>query len=88
MNDIVRVPSDLAAAIKRARQSAGLSITDVAGKAGRVRDVIYRLEAGQDASVASLLAVLSALQLHIRIEPAGLPTLEEVQRRFGAYEDE
>ena len=88
MNDILRMPADLGPAIKRARKSAGLCITDVAAKAGRVRDVIYRLESGHDTSVASLFAVLSALQLNIRLEPARLPTLEEVLERFGSDEDE
>ena len=88
MNDIVRLPSDLGTALKRARKDAGMSITDVATRAGRVRDVIYRLEAGHDTSVASLFAVLSALQLNFRLEPARMPTLEEVVERFGSDEDE
>lgn len=88
MNDIVRIPSDLGPMLKKAREAAGLSITDVAAKAGRVRDVIYRLESGHDTSVASLFAVLSALQLNIRLEPARMPTLEEVRERFGSDEDE
>ncbi|WP_235533533.1 MULTISPECIES: helix-turn-helix domain-containing protein [unclassified Roseateles] len=86
MNDIVRLSSDLGAALKQARQAAGMSITEVAEKAGRVRDVIYRLESGHDTSVASLFAVLSALQLNIRLEPARMPKLEEVVARFGADE--
>ena len=87
MNDIVRLSSELGAALKQARQSAGMSITDVAHKAGRVRDVIYRLESGHDTSVASLFAVLSALQLNIRLEPARMPALEEVVARFGTDDD-
>lgn len=50
--------------------------------------MIYRLESGHDTSVASLFAVLSALQLNIRLEPARMPTLEEVVERFGSDEDE
>lgn len=88
MNDVVRIPADLGPMLKRAREAAGLSITDVAAKAGRVRDVIYRLESGHDASVTSLFAVLSALQLNIRLEAARMPTLEEVHERFGSDEDE
>lgn len=50
--------------------------------------MIYRLESGHDTSVALLFAVLSALQLNIRLEPACMPTLEEVVERFGTDEDE
>lgn len=39
-------------------------------------------------SVASLFAVLSAVQLNIRLEPARMPTLEEVVARFGGDEDD
>lgn len=79
---------DLGAALRRTREAAGTSVTEVARKAGRVRDVVYRLEAGHDTSVASLFAVLSALQLNIRLEPARMPTLEEVTARFGSMEDD
>lgn len=87
-NDVVRMPKDLGEAIKRAREASGMSITEVARKAGRVRDVVYRLEAGHDTSVMSLFAVLSVLQLNIRLEPSRMPTLEEVVARFGSMEDD
>ena len=87
-NDAIRMPKDLGVALRRAREAAGMSITEVAHKAGRVRDVVYRLEAGHDTSVVSLFAVLSTLQLNIRLEPARMPTLEEVTARFGSLEDD
>ena len=88
MNDAIRLQADLGTSLKKAREDAGLSIKELAAKAGRVRDVIYRLEAGKDVSVASLFAVLSVLQMTLRVERAGLPTLEDVQTRFGADEEE
>ncbi|CAM4153843.1 helix-turn-helix domain-containing protein [Roseateles saccharophilus] len=88
MNDVIRLQADLGTSLKKAREDAGLSIKELAAKAGRVRDVIYRLEAGKDVSVASLFAVLSVLQMTLRVERAGLPTLEDVQTRFGADEEE
>jgi HTH-type transcriptional regulator/antitoxin HipB len=88
MKDTIRLPSELGQAIKEARLAANLSIAEVAKKAGRVRDVIYRVEAGEDTSVTSLFAVLSALQLHLRLEKEGMPTLAQVQSRFGSLEDE
>lgn len=37
--------------------------------------MIYRLEAGQDVTVSSLLAVLAALGLVLRVDKADLPTM-------------
>lgn len=88
MKDAIRLTTDLGTAIKEAREQAGLSITDVAKQAGRVRDVIYRLEAGEEVSLASLFAVLSVLQLQLRLESVGMPTLEQVQARFNPDADE
>lgn len=88
MKDVLRLPIDLGRAIKKARQDANLSVTEVAKRAGRVRDVIYRIEAGEDATIASLFSVLSVLQLQLRLDKAGMPTLEQVQARFGALEDD
>lgn len=51
-----------------------MSKSELADRAGKVREVIYRLEAGEDTTVSSLMAVLSALRLVMRLEPAGLPT--------------
>ena len=53
-----------------------------------MREVVYRLEAGEDTTVSSLLAVLGALGLSLRLEKAGLPTAAEVARRFQMDDDE
>jgi hypothetical protein len=47
-----------------------------------VREVIYRLEGGEEAAVSSLFDVLRALNLVMHIAPAGLPTMEEVAEAF------
>ena len=57
-------------------------------QAGRVRDVIYRLEAGEEVSLSSLFAVLSVLQLQVKLESAGMPTLEQVIARFGTDDED
>ncbi|MGM9484780.1 helix-turn-helix domain-containing protein [Roseateles sp. NT4] len=88
MKDTIRLAADLGAALKDARKRAGLSITDLAKQAGRVRDVIYRLEAGGETSLSSLFAVLSVLHLQIKLESTGMPTLEQVQARFSPDADE
>jgi HTH-type transcriptional regulator/antitoxin HipB len=88
MDDNIRLACDLGTALKAKRQAAGLSVTDVATRAGKVRDVIYRLESGEDTTVSSLLAVLAALGLSLRLDKTGLPSLEDVQARFGALDED
>lgn len=83
-----RLPSELGELLKQRREALGLSKTAVAEQAGRVREVIYRLEGGQEASVSSLFDVLRALKLVVRIEPAGLPRMEDVAASFNRDEDD
>ncbi len=82
MADIVRLPDELGGQLQARRRALGLSKSELAQRAGKVREVVYRLEAGADSTVSSLLAVLGALGLALRLEPVGLPTAEEVARRF------
>ena len=64
-----------------------MSKSELAATAGKVREVIYRLEAGEDTTVSSLMAVLGALGLALRLESVGLPSAEEVARRFQEEDD-
>lgn len=82
MTDTIRLPDELGRLLKAHREAAGLSKKDLAQRAGKVREVIYRLEAGDDVTVSSLLAVLAALGLALRIDKAGLPSMQEVAARF------
>jgi HTH-type transcriptional regulator/antitoxin HipB len=84
----IRLQDELGQELKRRREAARLSKSELAQRAGKVREVIYRLEAGEDVTVSSLLAVLAALGLALRIDEAGLPTMEEVAARFSEEEDE
>lgn len=88
MNDIIRLPQDLGVAIKSARQSLKLKAIDIASHAGRSRDVLHRLEAGEDVTVSSLLAILNAMGLVLRLERAGLPTLQEMSERFADLDED
>lgn len=83
-----RLPSELGELLQQRRESLGLSKKAVAEQAGRVREVIYRLESGQEASVSSLFDVLRALKLVVRIEPAGLPLMEDVAAAFNRDDDD
>lgn len=87
MTDKIRLLSDLASLLKALRESAGLSKSELAQRAGKVREVIYRLESGEDVTVSSLLAVLGAMGLALQIVKAGLPTMQEVADRFAEDEE-
>ncbi len=86
MQDIIRLPTDLGQAIKAARKAARLKTIDIAKNSGRSRDILNRLERGQDVTVASLLDILASMGLALRLERSGLPTLQEMQQRFATDE--
>ncbi len=87
MTDNIRLPDELGRQLRAYRESLGMSKTKLADKAGKVREVIYRLEAGEDSTVSSLMAVLGAMGLAMRIERVGLPSALEVARRFQEDDD-
>jgi HTH-type transcriptional regulator / antitoxin HipB len=88
MTDTIRLPADLGQQLTARRKALGWSKSTLAERAGKVREVVYRLEAGEDATVSSLLAVASALGLALRLEPAGLPTAQEIAASFLDDEDD
>jgi HTH-type transcriptional regulator / antitoxin HipB len=87
MADILRLPDELGEQLRQQREQLGMSKTELAQRAGKVREVVYRLEAGEDTTVSSLMAVLAALGLGMRLERIGLPTAEEVAARFRDDDD-
>lgn len=88
MADNIRLPDELGHQLRLRREALGLSKSALAEKAGKVREVVYRLEAGEDTTVSSLLAVLGALGLVLRLERAGLPSAGEVAARFLDEDDD
>ncbi len=87
MADNIRLPDELGRQLRARREALGLSKSALAEKAGKVREVVYRLEAGEDTTVSSLLAVIGALGLVLRLERAGLPSASEVAARFREEDD-
>jgi transcriptional regulator with XRE-family HTH domain len=87
MADKIRLPDELGRQLRVQREALGMSKSELAEKAGKVREVIYRLESGEDATVSSLLAVLGALGLALRLERSGLPSASEVAARFHDDDD-
>jgi transcriptional regulator with XRE-family HTH domain len=88
MTDNIRLPDELGNVLRMRREALGLSKTELANRAGKVREVVYRLEAGEDTTVSSLMAVMAALKLVMRLEPAGLPSAEDVAKRFQEDDDD
>ena len=88
MKDIIRTQKDLGLTLKNARKALGIKTTDIARHCGRSRDVLNRLERGGDVNVSSLMDILSAMGLVLKIERAGLPTIEEMTERFANIDDE
>ncbi len=86
--DKMRLPADLGAAIAQYRATNKLSAVAVATKSGRSRTVLHKLERGQDVTVASLFDILRAMGLCLCLQKSGMPTLEEMQRRFANNDDE
>ncbi|MBB3280645.1 ribosome-binding protein aMBF1 (putative translation factor) [Mitsuaria sp. BK037] len=88
MLETASFPEDVGLILKARREARGMSISALARDAFRVREVIYRLEAGQESSVSSLMCVTRALGLRIRFEKAGMPTIEELAERFARDDDD
>jgi HTH-type transcriptional regulator/antitoxin HipB len=78
----IRLPDELGQEVQARRKALRMSKFKLAQKAGKARKVVDKLEAGEETTVSSLLAVLGALGLALRLERVGLPTAEEVARRF------
>jgi len=87
MTDKIRLPDELGRQLRAHREALGMNKSELAEKAGKVREVVYRLEAGEDSTVSSLLAVLGALGLALRLERSGLPSAGEVAARFQDDDD-
>jgi len=84
MKDKNRTISDIGRKVRELRKLTKTRTAVIAEKSGRSRDVLNRLEKGQDVSLSSLMAILAALGHGIEIVKLGPPTLEEMQRRTAA----
>jgi transcriptional regulator with XRE-family HTH domain len=78
----IRTLHDLGSRIAQLRKSLRVTATAVAQKSGRSRDILYRLERGEDVAASSLLDILRALGYQLELAPARAPTLDEVRERF------
>ncbi|MDO9434278.1 helix-turn-helix transcriptional regulator [Hydrogenophaga sp.] len=77
--DKINNAADLGRELKALRKRLGIRSVNLARDSGRSRDVLHRLERGDDVYVSSLLDALRGLGYAIRLEKMGLPTLQEMQ---------
>lgn len=84
----IRSLADLGTAVREARRGQGLKATRLAAQSGRSRDLLHRLETGNDVTTGALLDVLSSMGYTIRLERLGLPTLDEMRQRFADDDDD
>lgn len=86
MSDTLNLLSDLGKEVRALRLASGKTTTEIATISGRSRDVLNRLERGQDVSVGSLLSILAAIGHGLALRPTGRPTLQQMRERFSPEE--
>ncbi|MCW7541918.1 helix-turn-helix domain-containing protein [Aquabacterium sp. A7-Y] len=87
MSDTIRLLHDAGSAVRKLRKVKRVPASRLADISGKSRDTLHRLERGEDVSLSTFLAVLSALGCGIDIKELGRPTLEEMSRRFAEEDD-
>ncbi len=69
MEQVVRTPKQLGAAVRRARKMAGLSQVALSEKVNLRQATVSRLEAGEPVELQTLMAALAALDLELVVQP-------------------
>lgn len=77
--DKINNPVDLGRELRALRKRLGIKSVQLAKDSGRSRDVLNRLEQGDDVYVSSLFDALRAMGYSIRLEKRGLPSLTDMQ---------
>jgi HTH-type transcriptional regulator / antitoxin HipB len=77
--DKINNPGELGRELRTLRKRLGIKSVQLAKDSGRSRDVLNRLERGDDVYVSSLFDALRAMGYSIRLEKKGLPSLTEMQ---------
>ncbi|MGC4396521.1 helix-turn-helix domain-containing protein [Hydrogenophaga crocea] len=77
--DKINNPVDLGRELRALRKRLGIKSVQLSKDSGRSRDVLNRLERGDEVYVSSLFDALRAMGYSIRLEKRGLPSLAEMQ---------
>ena len=81
MTYLARTPRQIGTLVRRARKKKGISQTELADKVGTRQATVLMIETGNSAvKLATLLAVLAALDLELRIAPRsqGVAEVEDI----------
>ena len=83
MSELARSAAQIGNVIRRTRKQRRLSQQELGAKAGLRQETISLIENGQtDTGVATLLAVLAALDLELRIAPRSKDWSQEMESHF------
>ena len=83
MTDLARNPKQIGNIIKRARNKEGLNQTELGRKAGLRQETISLIETGNPAAkLETILAVLAALDLELRILPRSKSRPSDIEDIF------
>lgn len=81
MDTASRTPKQLGGALRRYRKQLGLSQTDLSDRTGKRQATVSTLESAGNATLDTLFAVLSALDLELSVRPrskGGRAKLEDI----------
>jgi HTH-type transcriptional regulator/antitoxin HipB len=83
MADLARTPQQLGNLIRRTRRQRDLSQTQLAERAGLRQETISLIETGNPAAkLETILAVLTALDLELRVMTRSKATPSDIERIF------
>lgn len=83
MTNLARTPGQLGNIVRNARKSQGLTQAQLGGKAGLRQETISLIETGHPAArLDTILAVLAALDLEIRIDPRSRSDAADIEDIF------
>jgi HTH-type transcriptional regulator/antitoxin HipB len=83
MRSIVRSARQLGAAIQAARRAKGLTQAELAALTSLRQEMISKIESGQEGTrVSSIMAIMSALDLELAIQPRSKSTSDDVADLF------
>jgi HTH-type transcriptional regulator / antitoxin HipB len=93
MDSILLIEPTLASigkTVRNARKAQKLTQAELGQAAGLSRMPVYRIEAGQDVSLRTLLSIASALRLGMQLQPLpqGVPSAQTLQSAFSHLHDE
>ncbi|MEQ8710902.1 MAG: helix-turn-helix domain-containing protein [Rhodospirillales bacterium] len=81
--ELARTPAQIGNAVRRARKKRGWSQTDLGTAAGLRQETISLIETGHGAAkLETILGVLSALGLELRISPRTTSSAADIEALF------